>query len=167
MKNVINTQQVLIPLSDVIESKRVVVVGYTTDFNYCQCCGKSNLKGTIKLEITREFSGVDIVYYGTTCAYNVNKYDTVAAAKEAEKEIKRVMSKRDKLEREYFGCVYRALKYHKIDYDKKADGGSTDKVVSNIQQVVNFAIKEGIEPTYKSYEKLIELYKEYTQFSLL
>ena len=64
--------------------KQIKVLGYTTDFNQCECCGKSNLVGTVSiLDLTYNV----VLHFGTTCAAKADKYDSLEAAKTAKKEI--------------------------------------------------------------------------------
>lgn len=66
------------------ELKEIKLMGYTTDFNVCDCCGKENLRGTIAiLDLTHEV----VLHFGTTCAAKADKYDTLDAYKKAKKEI--------------------------------------------------------------------------------
>jgi hypothetical protein len=44
---------------------KVIVLGTTGDITTCECCGKSELKKTVALEVDGE-----VQYYGTTCAGN-------------------------------------------------------------------------------------------------
>ena len=142
--------------TEILEAKQVKVIGYTTEYNFCECCGKENLKGTIALEING-----NIAHYGTTCAYNQNKYDTLEAAATIKKEVKSLVSKRNKLEMQYFNSVYMMLKYHDISYPKKENGGSTNEVVAHIQKVVDKAMFEETPLGYKSYPRFLELWKEF------
>lgn len=64
--------------------RQIKVMGYTTDFNKCDCCGKENLKGTVS--ILHLASGV-VGHYGTVCAAAAEKYDTLDAAKQAKKDV--------------------------------------------------------------------------------
>lgn len=41
-----------------------VIIGYTDSITECECCGKSNLKGTFCVEI----DGIER-YFGSTCAF--------------------------------------------------------------------------------------------------
>jgi hypothetical protein len=64
--------------------KQIKVLGYTTDFNQCECCGKSNLVGTVSiLDLTYNV----VLHFGTTCASKADKYDSLEAAKAAKKEV--------------------------------------------------------------------------------
>jgi len=70
--------------SEIYELKEIKIIGYTTDFNVCDCCGKENLKGTVAiLDLTHEV----VLHFGTTCAVKVDKYDTLDAFNKAKKEI--------------------------------------------------------------------------------
>lgn len=64
--------------------KKIKVLGYSTDFNQCECCGKQNLKGTVN--ILDLDSGVTL-HFGSTCAVKADKYDTLEAFNKAKKEI--------------------------------------------------------------------------------
>lgn len=68
----------------IYELKDIQVLGYTTDFNECECCGKQNLRGTISiLDIAH---GV-VLHFGTSCAAKADKYDTLEAFNKAKREI--------------------------------------------------------------------------------
>lgn len=69
--------------------KRVEIIGYTTDVNKCQCCGKDNLNGTVRL---RDLSSGEAFHFGTTCAVKANKYDDLQALAEAKREVSRVVN---------------------------------------------------------------------------
>ena len=74
------------------ELKNIKVLGYTTDFNQCECCGKSDLKGTVSiLDLNTDV----VLHFGTTCAVNANKYDDLNALKLAKKEISSIKRDRD------------------------------------------------------------------------
>lgn len=68
------------------ELKKIKVLGITTDFNQCDCCGRKDLKKTVAI-LDLEM-GVT-VHFGTTCAYMANKYDTAEAFAEAKGQIKK------------------------------------------------------------------------------
>jgi predicted metal-binding protein len=70
------------------ELKNIKVLGYTTDFNKCECCGKSNLKGTVSI---LDLNSDVVLHFGTVCAVNANKYDDLNALKLAKKEINSIM----------------------------------------------------------------------------
>lgn len=66
------------------EFKNIKILGYTTDFNQCDCCGKSDLKGTISiLDLNTDV----VLHFGTTCAAKSDKYDDLDAFNRAKKEI--------------------------------------------------------------------------------
>lgn len=51
------------------------LIGYTDSIQTCECCGKTNLKGTFCLEI----NGIEL-YYGSTCAlksHGINEEDQI------------------------------------------------------------------------------------------
>lgn len=69
--------------------KNYKVLGYTTDFNVCECCGKQDLKGTVSmLHIDSEV----VCHFGTTCAAAIEKYDTLEAATKAKKDVNKVVN---------------------------------------------------------------------------
>ncbi|MCD6012898.1 MAG: hypothetical protein K0Q79_2760 [Flavipsychrobacter sp.] len=79
-----------IDFSEVLSLKSLKVLGYTTDFNQCDCCGRESLKGTVSILDTR----YDVVlHYGTGCAAAANKYDTLDTLNEVKKMIKEEMKK--------------------------------------------------------------------------
>jgi len=71
-----------------MELKKYKVLGYTTDFNSCDCCGKDNLKGTITII---DMDHDVILHFGTSCAAAAEKYDTLQSAQSAKKEIAKVV----------------------------------------------------------------------------
>lgn len=74
------------------ELKNIKVLGYTTDFNQCECCGKSDLKGTVSiLDLNTDV----VLHFGTTCAVNANKYDDLNALNLAKKKINSIKRDRD------------------------------------------------------------------------
>lgn len=89
------------------ELKKIKILGYTTDFNKCECCGRS-VKGTISLlDVNSEV----ILHFGTTCAINANKYDSLEALQLAKKEISSLKSD---LKR-YTEFVYYCVRKLKLD----------------------------------------------------
>ena len=77
-----------INFSDVLDAKQLTVLGYTTDFNKCDCCGRENLKGTVAI-----LSCDTVMHFGTTCAASADKYDTLEAAKLVKKEVTKAVNK--------------------------------------------------------------------------
>jgi hypothetical protein len=76
------------------ELKEYKILGYTTDFNICDCCGKADLKGTIAILAVN----YDVVlHFGTTCAAKADKYDTLDAARKAKKEISSIVREFDEM----------------------------------------------------------------------
>lgn len=70
------------------ELKEYRILGYTTDFNVCDCCGKEDLKGTIAILAVN----YDVVlHFGTTCAAKADKYDSIDAARKAKREINSIV----------------------------------------------------------------------------
>lgn len=93
------------------ELKDIKLLGYTTDFNSCDCCGKTNLRGTITiLDLTHG----SVFHFGTTCAIKADKYDSLDAALKAKKEILAEVRSIEKIKREAW--VMR-LKYN-IPFEK-------------------------------------------------
>ena len=87
--------------------KQIKVLGYTTDFNKCECCGKENLKGTVSiLHIESEV----ICHYGTTCAAAAEKYDTLDAAKQAKKDVNKAVNTYKDLARFGWGIAWKMLR---------------------------------------------------------
>lgn len=82
------------------ELKNIKVLGYTTDFNQCECCGKSDLRGTVSiLDLNTDV----VLHFGTTCAVNANKYDDLNALSLVKKEIS--FLKRDREDSIKFAAV--------------------------------------------------------------
>lgn len=69
--------------------KKIKVIGISMNVTTCECCGKTDLSKTVKIE--DQESGL-VMHFGTTCAAKANKYDNAAAAAKAEKEVKAVLS---------------------------------------------------------------------------
>lgn len=91
--------------------KNIKVLGYTTDFQQCECCGKDNLKGTVSiLDLNTDV----ILHFGTTCAVKADKYDTLEAFNQAKKEVS--SAKRDVQRWEQF--AYGVRRKLKISEDK-------------------------------------------------
>lgn len=62
------------------------IIGYTDSINECECCGKTELKGTFCIEL----DGVEL-YYGSTCAFKahgVSDEEKKEAVKNFKKEAK-------------------------------------------------------------------------------
>lgn len=101
--------------------KQIKILGYTTDFNKCDCCGKENLKGTVTiLHIDSE----TIAHYGTTCAAAAEKYDTLDAAKQAKKDVNKVVNEFKALQQ--FGWLV-AWKLLRKKYGKTANNTNVPK----------------------------------------
>ncbi len=93
------------------ELKNIKVLGYTTDFNQCECCGKSNLKGTVSiLDLNSEV----VLHFGTVCAVNANKYDDLNALKLAKTEINSIVKARKQSTHFAWGQIAK-LKITKIE----------------------------------------------------
>lgn len=78
------------------ELKEYKILGYTTDFNVCDCCGKEDLKGTISILAVNHDA---VLHFGTTCAAKTDKYDSLEAAKKAKKEIASIVREFDEMGR--------------------------------------------------------------------
>jgi hypothetical protein len=108
--------------------KKFKVLGYTTDFNKCDCCGKENLKGTVSiLDLDYEVVG----HYGVVCAAAIDKYDTLDAAKMAKKEINKVVNTYKTLV-QFAGGVAAKIMYVQYgkDHSKTAPAGVWDAQLS-------------------------------------
>ena len=62
------------------------IIGYTDSVTECECCGKTDLKGTYRLDI----AGVEL-YYGSVCAFKNHGVTT-----EEQKEAKATFTKEQK-----------------------------------------------------------------------
>jgi len=58
----------------------IKIIGFTDKVNECDCCGRTELKGTYCISI----EGNEL-YYGVTCAANVTNYTTEVIKKEVKK----------------------------------------------------------------------------------
>jgi hypothetical protein len=58
----------------------IKIIGFTDKVNDCDCCGRSNLKGTYCISI----DGVEL-YFGVSCAANATNYTTEVIKKEVKK----------------------------------------------------------------------------------
>lgn len=68
--------------TEIVKNK---VLGYTEEITACDCCGKTNLKGTYAIETPEG----EIKYYGSTCAfkaYNLTTKQLKEGVKAAEAE---------------------------------------------------------------------------------
>ena len=66
------------------------VLGLTSDFNVCDCCGKDDLKQTVTLLDNN--MGV-VIHFGTTCAISANKYPSEKELLQVKEDIKIAKSK--------------------------------------------------------------------------
>jgi hypothetical protein len=67
------------------------IIGFTDSVTECECCGKTDLKGTFCLEI----DGVEL-YYGSTCAFKSHGLTT-----DEQKMMKARFSSRQKAEKQF------------------------------------------------------------------
>lgn len=67
------------------------IIGYTDSINECDCCGKTNLKGTYCIDL----DGVEL-YYGSVCAFKSHGLTV-----EEQKELKAIFNKEQKNKRLY------------------------------------------------------------------
>jgi recombinational DNA repair protein (RecF pathway) len=117
------------------EFKTIKVLGITTDFNQCDCCGKENLKETVSiLDIA---SGV-VVHFGTTCAAKADKFDSLDAHRLAEKEIKAEINKHRTIRKDAANMVYPVL-CAMYGYDAEKDYPKCDKKL--VEKTINMAIE--------------------------
>lgn len=94
------------------------IIGYTDSINECDCCGKTNLKGTYCIDL----DGVEL-YYGSVCAFK-NHGVTIEEQKELKKEYTIRLKSTEKLaimESEYNGSQYSLVKMFKFVEEKKLD----------------------------------------------
>ena len=92
------------------ELKNIKILGYTTDFQKCECCGRE-VKGTVALlDVNSEV----ILHFGATCAVNANKYDSLEALEKAKKEINALKSD---LKR-HTEFVYYCIRKFRLDRNK-------------------------------------------------
>ena len=73
-----------------LEYKNLEMLGYTTDYNKCDCCGKENLKGTINI---LDKQNDVILHFGTTCAVKADKYDDLNTLQLIKKETNKAIRK--------------------------------------------------------------------------
>lgn len=76
-----------------------VILGYTEDVTTCDCCGKSDLKGTYAIE----FNG-DLGYYGSVCAFKLHGIEYVEQ-KEAKKTYKKRLKALDEFKQIEDKCL--------------------------------------------------------------
>lgn len=87
--------------------KKIQVLGLTTDFTSCDCCGKENLTKTVAiLDLASGVTG----HFGVVCAAKIDKYDTLDAAKEAKKEVSKVVRRYNDLVKSAHIMAYKACK---------------------------------------------------------
>ena len=93
------------------ELKNIKILGYSTDFNKCECCGRENLKGTVSI---LDLNSDVILHFGTGCAVSSDKYDSLDALAQVKKGIN--SAKNDIKESTKF--VYGVIRKLKIDFEK-------------------------------------------------
>jgi hypothetical protein len=101
-----------------VELKSKKILGFTEEINTCDCCGKSDLKGTYAID----FEG-DITYYGSVCAFKVQGV-SFDEQKEVKKEYKKRLKATEKfaiMESEYNGTQYSLVKMLRFVEEKKLD----------------------------------------------
>ena len=67
------------------------IIGYTDSITECECCGKTELKGTYCIEL----DGIEL-YYGSTCAFKAHGLTT-----DEQKELKASFTKEQKNKKLY------------------------------------------------------------------
>ena len=127
--------------------KNFKVLGYTTDFQKCDCCGRENLKGTVSI--------LDLVYdtvmhYGTGCAASTDKYDTLEANKKAKREVNSAV-------KAYKESEGRARIYARsAGLNRDTDAKTFDACVA---EIMNNWYDENGKGTFKSCFPIVEKYK--------
>ena len=94
------------------------ILGFTEDITSCDCCGKTDLKGTYAID----FNG-DICYYGSVCAFKVQGI-TFEEQKQVKKEYNKKIKAIDKLkemEANFNGTDYSLVKMLRFVEEKKLD----------------------------------------------
>jgi len=87
--------------------KKIKVLGISTDFNTCDCCGKTDLSKTVSiLDLDNEV----ILHFGTSCAAKADKYDTLEAAKNAKKEITKTVNNYNETVKSAHMLTFRTLR---------------------------------------------------------
>jgi len=74
-----------------MENGQVTIIGYTDSINECDCCGKTELKGTYCIDL----DGVEL-YYGSVCAFKSH-----GLTNDEQKELKSVFLKNQKNQKLY------------------------------------------------------------------
>jgi|694.fasta_scaffold84330_2 hypothetical protein len=80
-----------------------IILGFTEEITDCDCCGKSDLKGTYAISLNGYIS-----YFGSVCAFKIHAV-SYKEQKEIKKECKRRVKAADKLkqmEADYNGTQY-------------------------------------------------------------
>jgi hypothetical protein len=80
-----------------------IILGFTEEITDCDCCGKSDLKGTYAISLNGYIS-----YFGSVCAFKIHAV-SYEEQKEIKKECKRRSKAADKLkqmEADYNGTQY-------------------------------------------------------------
>jgi len=70
--------------------KRIKIVGISKDVDTCECCGRTNLTKTVMLvdlDAPQGANNDNVMYFGTTCAVNADKYDNLEAMKQAKRDV--------------------------------------------------------------------------------
>lgn len=99
--------------------KKFKVLGITTDFTICDCCGKSNLTKTVSiLDLDHGVTN----HFGVVCAASVEKYDSLEAAKAAKKEIDKAVRNHSEQVKQWGRHLFLILK-KKYGVTVKTQGG--------------------------------------------
>jgi len=117
------------------ELKNFKVLGYTTDFNKCECCGKEDLKGTVSI---LDLIGDIVLHFGSTCAANANKYDSIEAAKLAKQLIKDEIKAFEKAQKLYkLDCLNKAIQDARNEYQESEELKAYNKRISDSYDMDN------------------------------
>lgn len=113
----------------IYDLKNIKLLGYTTDFNQCECCGRTNLKGTVSiLDIS---SGI-IIHFGTSCASSANKFDSLQAAQEMKKLVADEMKAFKKAEKlAQVECLNKAIQQAREEYQASEEKKAYDNQISS------------------------------------
>ncbi len=114
------------------------IIGYTDSVNKCDCCGKTELKGTYCVEV----EGVEL-YYGSVCAFKNH-----GITKEEQKEAKAKFTKEQKNKKLY--------DLHIVPLKLKLAEKIEETFTTNYENLTGL--------TKKCYDQLVESYQGAIEF---
>jgi hypothetical protein len=144
--------------------KNYQILGYTRDFNVCECCGKQDLAGTVAILDLQ--SGVEL-HFGSTCAAKADKYDSLEAAAKAKVKIRTLQQQLKDLDNNAFMQAYRANRALKgtEGYDAAVQASHDEYYQKNVEKVTFMALnREEIETQTKAAQDELRASEEHVGY---